>query len=292
MMTQQPHAMAGLVQVAGKTVLKYDKDGNVISTFPSLRDCMKMDNLSDYIIRKHDNKDNLINGYYYEIKPLNKYYVTAKCDYCGKEFKCERFRTEDGRQHLFCSKTCEGAFRKSQTPLNCTCEVCGKKYHVCQCQIDKYGSKYCSRDCQNKARKIYMKGNGNHQYGLKGDKNKTWKSDEKISSYGYKLIRKLNHPFRNCDDFVFEHRLIAEKYLLNDNNSIVIDGKQYLSPDFIVHHINFDRLDNRVDNLIVMSLDEHTKLHRSLRNNDKMIEYCNKFNLDFNEVSANIEHTK
>lgn len=85
---------------------------------------------------------------------------------------------------------------------------------------------------------------------------------------------------------------IAEKYLLNDNNSIVIDGEQYLSPDFVVHHINFDKLDNCVDNLIVMSLDEHTKLHRSLRNNNKLIKYCNKFNLDFNEMRAKIEHAK
>ena len=59
-----------------------------------------------------------------------------------------------------------------------------------------------------------MLGEGNHQFGLKGELNSSWKSNERISHYGYMLVRCLNHPFKNCDDFVFEHRLIAEKYLL------------------------------------------------------------------------------
>lgn len=109
-----------------------------------------------------------------------------------------------------------------------------------------------------------MSGEGNHQYGLKGRDNPTWKSDEKISNYGYKLIRVLDHPFRNKKDWVFEHRLVAEKYLLNDDNSVEINGEKYLSPDYVVHHKNFDRLDNRVENLVVMTKKEHLAYHNRL----------------------------
>lgn len=114
-----------------------------------------------------------------------------------------------------------------------------------------------------------MTGENNHQYGLRGSLNASWKSDEKISIYGYRLIRDLTHPFANCDGFVFEHRLVAEKYLLTDENSVEINGKRYLSNDFQVHHKDHNRLNNSVDNLEVMSKSDHMHLHSSMRTIDR-----------------------
>lgn len=147
---------------------------------------------------------------------------------------------------------------------NCTCLVCGVKFHDKPSHIKKGGGKYCSKKCHYEAKKEYMKGEKNHQFGLKGRKNASWKSDVRITSYGYRAIRDLGHPFQCDRDFVFEHRLVAEKYLLTDENSIEIDGKRYLSPDYAVHHKNFDRLDNRVENLEVMLKSEHHRLHALL----------------------------
>lgn len=65
---------------------------------------------------------------------------------------------------------------------------------------------------------------------------------------------------------VFEHRLIAEKYLLNDENSIEINGKKYLKPEFIVHHKDMNKINNEVSNLQIMTLKEHTSLHLKLKN--------------------------
>lgn len=107
-------------------------------------------------------------------------------------------------------------------------------------------------------------GENNSQYGLKGYLNPSWKSDERISSYGYKLIRRLDHPFANCDGFVFEHRLIAEEFLLTDECSVEVDGKRYLSPEYCVHHIDHNKLNNSVDNLIVMKKGEHVSLHNKM----------------------------
>jgi hypothetical protein len=108
---------------------------------------------------------------------------------------------------------------------------------------------------------IYL-GENNPNFGNRGSKNPMWKSDEKISTYGYKLIRQPNHPFCNCDEFVFEHRLVAEKYLLNDENTVEIDGIKYLSPFYEVHHIDGNRLNNSPENLMVLTKSEHMKLHK------------------------------
>ena len=106
-----------------------------------------------------------------------------------------------------------------------------------------------------------MLGENNHQFGLKGSNNPTWKSDEKINRSGYRMIRVLDHPFKNCDGFVLEHRLVAEKYLLTDENSVIIDGKKYLDPNLEVHHIDGNRLNNSPSNLLILTHEQHRQYH-------------------------------
>lgn len=60
-----------------------------------------------------------------------------------------------------------------------------------------------------------------------------------------------------------EHRMIIENYL----------GRK-LNCNEVVHHINGDKSDNRIENLKVMSLSEHTKLH--MKNRKISLEVRNK----------------
>lgn len=159
--------------------------------------------------------------------------------------------------------------RQEEGYFNCTCPVCGKQFHLKPCKLNHDKSHCCSRKCSAVARREWMSGEGNHQYGLRGDKNASWKSDEKVTRYGYIAKRCLEHPFRGKDDFVLEHRLVAEEYLLTDENSVVVNGKRYLSPEYEVHHKNFDRKDNRPENLQVLTRSEHQRLHIKLNPCDK-----------------------
>ena len=147
---------------------------------------------------------------------------------------------------------------------NMTCPVCGKKFHLKLCLIKRAKRHFCSKECYYKQISIDMKDCGNKLRDRKGKKNPNWKSDTKISRYGYIMDRAHDHPFKNVDGFVFRHRLIAEKYLLTPENSVEIEGKKYLKKEYDVHHKNFDKLDNSPENLEIMTRSDHSKLHYRL----------------------------
>lgn len=191
--------------------------------------------------------------------------VIKKCDWFGNDVEI-RHKQRLLYQHIFCSCKCESEFRKNQTSKNCICPICNTSFHVKPSHKARYDHVFCSKKCKKEYDRIRMSGEGNHQYGLKGELNASWKSDEKISVYGYKLIRNLYHPFKNGDGFVFEHRLVVEKYMLIPENSIEIDGTLYLSPEWAVHHIDFNRLNNAIDNLFPLPKGLHTKFHSTHRN--------------------------
>lgn len=269
-----------------KKVVAYDKNNNRINEYDSAKIAANIENIDYKKLLRCIKFEKTIDGILYKYDDTIQYMKKqmVECANCGKEFMCEPWRIRT-REHLFCSTKCCGEFVKNKSELNCTCVICGKKIHRKQSKIDKNNNNYCSMECHKKAKQEYMKGELNHQYGLKGNLNASWKSDEKISYYGYRLIRSLDHPFKNVDDFVFEHKLVAEKYLLNENNSIEVDGKLYLHPDYIVHHKDFDRLNNDVSNLAVMTLAEHTALHWKLRLEDELKNYCMKNKLSYINVS-------
>ncbi len=79
-----------------------------------------------------------------------------------------------------------------------------------------------------------------------------WKGGRSISSHGYVLIHRPNHPRAFGNGYVYEHWLVAEDML----------GRP-LFPDEEVHHDNEVRGDNRPENLIVCgSRYEHRVAHR------------------------------
>jgi len=65
-----------------------------------------------------------------------------------------------------------------------------------------------------------------------------WKGGKKINSQGYILIYSPNHPYKDNQKYVREHRLVMEKKI-----------GRYILPTEIVHHINGKVDDNRIENL-------------------------------------------
>ena len=185
-------------------------------------------------------------------------YATKECDWCGKKVEI-RHKERLSHKNCFCSKACEAAYRKAHNPNYIPCVICGQIIYVKP--RNQNGENCCSLKCMGELRKSWV-GEKNPNYGNRGSNNPIWKSDKRISSYGYVLVRKPDHPFCNCDGFVFEHRLVAEQYLLDDFNSIEIGGKRYLRKEYDVHHKDKNRKNNDPSNLEVLTKSQHIILHK------------------------------
>ena len=89
---------------------------------------------------------------------------------------------------------------------------------------------------------------------------------------GYILRKVNNHPKQNKKGYVLEHRLVYERYL-----------GRFLDTKEVVHHINGNREDNRIENLqIAIENSEHIKEHHKKNRNENGQFVCE--NPIFNEI--------
>ena len=79
-----------------------------------------------------------------------------------------------------------------------------------------------------------------------------WNIEKIVKCGNYRNAVVRNHPKATKNGYVLLHRIVMENHL-----------GRLLGDDEIIHHINHDKLDNRIENLQVMLKSEHTRLHKS-----------------------------
>lgn len=112
------------------------------------------------------------------------------------------------------------------------CLICGKEFKVKWSHAER--RKCCSRECRYDLQKIL----------LQGENNPNWKGGNAINKEGYRMIRLGNK-------YIYEHIFVWKR------------NKGNIPQGFIIHHLNGNRQDNRIENLACMSNSEHMKLHRN-----------------------------
>ena len=162
--------------------------------------------------------------------------------------------------------------------INRICQTCGKKFQCHKSQVDRGWGKYCSKKCQGSPRKgmkcseihkkrislsrkgkkhwffgkhLSKKHRNNISKSMKGKfigpNSHLWKGEKTKHNSGYIYIYSPNSK----NSRMLEHRKIIENYL-----------NRPLSSNEIIHHINDNKSDNRIENLIVFSnRKNHIKFH-------------------------------
>lgn len=150
-----------------------------------------------------------------------------KCPNCGKDsgFSKSGKYIRLSNPNKFCSYSCSMSFRHKDKVIFLNCPACDKKFR--KYAKDGVARKHCSMKCYNKIRK------NNFPKFIREKKPKKYYKSKKINGKVMLL-----------------HRWIMEQHL----------GRS-LTEKEVVHHINGDPHDNRVENLMLMSSQsEHIKL--------------------------------
>jgi hypothetical protein len=90
-----------------------------------------------------------------------------------------------------------------------------------------------------------------------GERARGWKGGrilKKTRGLNYITVYKPDHPFADPKGYMLEHRLVMEQYI-----------GRYLKPEDIVHHENGNGLDNRIENLRLMTQAQHMAIERRRR---------------------------
>ena len=113
------------------------------------------------------------------------------------------------------------------------CPVCKVEFEI----REKSNRKFCNKKiCIYKGR-------------IRKEHSYSWKGGKTIHR-GYIYIYRPNHPFANKNGYIFEHRLKMEEFM-----------GRHLTKDEIIHHLDGDRQNNFIGNLILLKREEHIKIH-------------------------------
>lgn len=191
--------------------------------------------------------------------------VEIKCATCGILFK-----RHESRNSKYCSHRCANIvsvqkMKDRAERFNYTCLNCGKEFSVLACKakekLQRGEIKFCSRPCYYEFRKVpqvacetcgmlFTPKERTQRFCSNACLGRSRVGVQKTGywyEHGYKVIYTGNGSGRK------EHLKVMEEHL----------GRSLIKGE-AVHHKNFIRDDNRLENLELMTTAEHARLHREL----------------------------
>ena len=186
------------------------------------------------------------------------------CQKCGATYYNKH------KTSRFCSPECQ---HKAQIIPRTPCPVCGK-------MTESAGRKYCSVECQHKAAAVpRLKKRQCEQCGKEFQPYEavlrfcsrrcasTWSGLQRRKAhtnvYGYRMLYRPGHPMASRQGYIMEHRLVMSEAI----------GRM-LTGSEVVHHVNGNKADNRLENLVVMSNAQHSRLPKGERKTLVCCPHC------------------
>jgi hypothetical protein len=90
------------------------------------------------------------------------------------------------------------------------------------------------------------------------EKNPNWHGGKRIKKSGYIEVYMPDHPNANKRKCIYEHQLVMEKHI-----------GRYLRKGEVVHHIDQNKSNNDISNLLLMTNEEHAHLHALLKKGEQ-----------------------
>lgn len=190
-------------------------------------------------------------------------WVKYKCAKCGELFKRKGSDNADS-ERKYCSLACSATARKgrphkvdpSAPRYYKVCEMCGVQFRVTETRKDT--ARFCSRKCQSESPEFRKECSEAQQ----GDRHWRWAGGVYKCGTGY---TRHKSKVLGEEKFVFIHRTTILEAMLEvePDHPFIIEknGVKTLRTEIEVHHIDRNRSNNALSNLLAVTKHAHAQIH-------------------------------